>query len=95
MKETLRPFPPAPAILRILTKAVVMDGVEIPAGTRVCVSMMLMHRNPELYPEPDKFDPERFNKDNSQDRVLLSMLLSLLDPETVLDKMLLPMRSRY
>ncbi|KAK7093858.1 hypothetical protein V1264_007543 [Littorina saxatilis] len=68
IKETLRLYPPAPGIVRILTKDVTMDGVEVPSGTRVGVLLILMHRNPEIFPDPDQFQPDRFTKANSQAR---------------------------
>jgi Cytochrome P450 len=37
-----------------------IGGYELPAGVTVAPNIYLAHRNPEVYPEPDRFLPERF-----------------------------------
>lgn len=37
-----------------------LQGYHIPAGYDVGMSTWVMHRNAELWPEPDRFDPERW-----------------------------------
>ncbi len=39
-------------------------GWELPAGTNIAPSIYLLHRRPDLYPEPDAFRPERFLGDD-------------------------------
>ncbi|KAH8795059.1 cytochrome P450 [Hyaloscypha sp. PMI_1271] len=36
------------------------NGYTVPKGTIVGMSIYLMHRDPDIFPEPDKFDPERW-----------------------------------
>ncbi|KAL9708002.1 hypothetical protein quinque_011520 [Culex quinquefasciatus] len=55
ISETLRMYPPAAVIFRTATK----DYPETPIN----ISVLGIHRDPELYPDPMKFDPERFNPD--------------------------------
>lgn len=64
--ETLRKFPPAGTIQRMCNKKYTIPetGTVIEYGTRVFVSVLGLHRDPEYYPEPDKFDPERFSDEN-------------------------------
>uniref|UniRef100_T1J576 Cytochrome P450 n=1 Tax=Strigamia maritima TaxID=126957 RepID=T1J576_STRMM len=68
IKETLRLFPSVPEIGRHLTSDVLIDGVKVPAGTGIGVIPLLLHRNPTVFPEPDKFDPDRFLPENTQNR---------------------------
>ncbi|HVY96099.1 MAG TPA: cytochrome P450 [Solirubrobacterales bacterium] len=60
IQETLRLRPVIVLVIRKLTEPVELGGYEIPAGARVTPSIYLIHRDPEIYPEPDRFLPERF-----------------------------------
>jgi cytochrome P450 len=60
IQETLRLRPVISIVLRRLTGPVEIGGYELPAGVSVAPSIYLVHRNPEIYPEPDRFLPERF-----------------------------------
>jgi cytochrome P450 len=58
--EALRLYPPAWVITRRALDDDVVDGVAVPAGTLVVLSPWLLHRRPESWPDPLRFDPERF-----------------------------------
>src|SRR5262249_20547169 len=45
---------------RKFTASVEIGGYELPAGVTVAPSVYLVHRDPEVYPEPERFLPERF-----------------------------------
>ncbi len=60
IQETLRLRPVIAIVIRRLTEPVEIGGYELPAGVSVTPSIYLVHRNPEIYPEPDRFLPERF-----------------------------------
>lgn len=60
VKETLRLRPVIPAVARRLTAPMCIGGVRLPAGVTVAPSIYLMHRRPEIYPDPKSFQPERF-----------------------------------
>jgi cytochrome P450 len=60
IQETLRLRPVISVVLRKLTEPVEIGGYELPAGITVAPSVYLAHRNPEVYPEPQRFLPERF-----------------------------------
>jgi cytochrome P450 family 135 len=60
IQETLRLRPVISIVVRRLTEPVEIGGWELPAGVAVTPSIYLVHRNPEIYPEPDRFRPERF-----------------------------------
>lgn len=49
-----------PILVRKAAKPFVAEAYEIPAGDLVCISPILAHLNPEAFPEPDRFDPDRF-----------------------------------
>jgi cytochrome P450 len=60
IQETLRLRPVIVLVIRRLTEPVEIGGYELPAGASVNPCIHLIHRNPEIYPEPDAFLPERF-----------------------------------
>ncbi|MDQ3726401.1 MAG: cytochrome P450 [Actinomycetota bacterium] len=60
IQETLRLRPVIVIVLRRLTESVELGGYELPAGVSVAPSIHLIHRDPQIYPEPERFLPERF-----------------------------------
>lgn len=60
MHEALRLSPPVPFSPRVAVVDVVIDGVPVPAGTGVAAASMTLHRHPDWWSEPDRFDPDRF-----------------------------------
>jgi cytochrome P450 len=58
-REALRMYPPVWILGRRLLRDVELSGVKLKRGTVVLVSMAVLHRRPKLYPEPDRFDPDR------------------------------------
>ena len=60
VQETLRLRPVIVIVIRRLTEPVELGGYRLPAGASVTPCIHLIHRDPEIYPEPDRFLPERF-----------------------------------
>jgi cytochrome P450 len=58
--ESLRLRPVVPLAGRRLAEDLVTDDLELPAGTDVTAAIWLTHTDPELYPDPFAFRPERF-----------------------------------
>lgn len=62
-KETLRLIPPVPGINRRNIRAFTFMGYDIPAGTSVGINPLFTHYMPDVWPEPDRFDPLRFTEE--------------------------------
>jgi cytochrome P450 len=60
IKETLRLRPVVPAVARKLMVPMQFGGWNLPAGVNIAPSIYLLHRRPDLYPDPTAFQPERF-----------------------------------
>lgn len=58
--ESLRLRPVLPVVARFLEKPVTLGPYHLPPGTVVCPCIYLTHRRPDLYPEPERFMPERW-----------------------------------
>ncbi|KAH8419833.1 hypothetical protein KR009_003099 [Drosophila setifemur] len=63
IKESLRLYPSVPMIGRHINEDIVLDGKLIPANTDVVILIYNAQRDPDYFPEPDKFDPERFSSE--------------------------------
>ncbi|KAH9515376.1 Cytochrome P450 3A8 [Bulinus truncatus] len=68
INETIRLAPPAFFINRKCVEDVDIQGVHIPKDMIVGVPVYAVHTDPEIYPDPDKFDPERFTPENKASR---------------------------
>ncbi|PVD25687.1 hypothetical protein C0Q70_13346 [Pomacea canaliculata] len=64
LKETLRCFPPAPLVTRIAAETTTIKDVTIQAGTSVGVSICSIMQDDQIFPEPSKFLPERFDNED-------------------------------
>ena len=60
IKETLRLYPPIHLGSRIAATDIQFREYTFPVGTRVMYSIYLTHRRPEDWPDPQRFDPDRF-----------------------------------
>jgi cytochrome P450 len=60
VKETLRLRPILPLVARKLVEPMEIGGHALPAGATVAPCIYLMHRRPDVYPDPRAFRPERF-----------------------------------
>jgi cytochrome P450 len=60
IKETLRLRPVVSIVLRRLTEPMQIGEWLLPAGASIVPCIYLVHRRPDIYPEPDRFLPERF-----------------------------------
>jgi cytochrome P450 len=67
-KEALRLKPPVPSIPRRAVRDFTFKGFAIPAGTGVGVNPLFTHHMPEIWPEPETFDPLRFTEEAQRNR---------------------------
>lgn len=68
LKEGERLYPPAPFIYRGVVEEVEFAGYRIPPGWTITLSPLLSHRLPEIYAEPEQFNPDRFAAPREEDR---------------------------
>ena len=60
IKETLRLTPIIPMVGRVLGKPMTIGGIDLPTGAVALACIYLVHRRADLWPEPLRFDPNRF-----------------------------------
>ena len=66
--EAMRLAPPVPSIPRRAVRELEFMDLRIPAGTRVTVNPLFTHYMPEIWPEPERYDPTRFSSGVSRGR---------------------------
>jgi cytochrome P450 len=64
LRESLRLCPPAPTGTRLACRDIEVGGYRVPKGTMLVVGRMAVQRDPGLWDDPLKFDPDRFSPDN-------------------------------
>ncbi|BET03464.1 cytochrome P450 [Nesidiocoris tenuis] len=75
--ETLRLFPPVPIISRELDQDLPLSSrpdLTIPAGCTVVIGTYKVHRRPDLYPDPETFNPDHFLPENAASRHYYSFI---------------------
>ncbi|XP_070493748.1 probable cytochrome P450 6a13 [Chironomus tepperi] len=68
VNEALRKYPPIPIPMRKCRTTYKVPGTElvIPDGTIIQINLYSLQRDPEYFPDPEKFDPERFSDENAR-----------------------------
>ncbi|XP_060535691.1 cytochrome P450 6a2-like [Cylas formicarius] len=74
--ESLRMYPPSGLLLRKCTKTYKVPDSDaiIEKGTQVFVPVMAVQRDPDIYPDPDTFNPENFSEENKAKREQISWM---------------------
>lgn len=103
IKETLRIMPSVPFIGRTLTEDMYLDNCLVPAGSNIIISVYSLHNDPKLFPEPEKFNPERFDPNNTHKpfsyipfsaggRNCIGQRFAMLELKTVISKLIMNYR---
>ena len=97
IRESLRIRTSLPFVVRLTKRAFVAGGREYPPGVVLCPCSHLVHRREDLYPEPERFRPERFIERRfaanewfpfgGGNRVCLGMAFALYEMKVVLGTM--------
>ena len=66
--ESLRMYPATPVIFRKVANSFDFAGYRIPAGKSLFVATSVTHRLPEFFPDPDRFDIDRYLPDRAEHR---------------------------
>jgi cytochrome P450 len=67
-KEAMRMKPPVPSLPRRATRDFSFGGYDIPAGTLVGINPLFTHHMPQIWPDPETFDPSRFTDEAQRGR---------------------------
>jgi cytochrome P450 len=63
-KESLRLYPPAYIIARCAVRTLELGEYTLRPGTNIGISPYTLHRNPTSFPDPERFDPDRWTPEN-------------------------------
>ncbi|CAI8046134.1 Cytochrome P450 3A29 [Geodia barretti] len=68
IQETLRLRPPTPMIIRHCEADIELERHTLPKGADVYIPTFLVHKSPDLWPQPYRFDPGRFSNEERMKR---------------------------
>lgn len=60
IQEAMRMYPPSWLVPRTTTRHTRLGGYDLRAGTTVMISQYVLHHDPDVFPEPHRFDPDRW-----------------------------------
>ncbi|MEQ1670882.1 MAG: cytochrome P450, partial [Hyphomicrobium sp.] len=60
LKESMRLYPPVPAMTRVNTAATELGGIALAHPTLIVIPVYAVHRHKTLWDDPNRFDPDRF-----------------------------------
>ncbi|MCY4635754.1 MAG: cytochrome P450 [Acidobacteria bacterium] len=66
--ETMRVYPLGPAVPRVVANSFEFAGYAVPAGERVLIGIALPHRMAEHFPDPERFDIDRYTHERAEHR---------------------------
>ncbi len=105
IKESMRVLPPVPWNGRVTSQPTELGGYTLPAGTEVFVSIYQTHHMPEVYPEPERFNPKRwegfeptmfeYNPFSAGSRICIGAGFAMLEIKIVLAMLLQKYRLQY
>ncbi|MCY3567345.1 MAG: cytochrome P450 [Chloroflexi bacterium] len=67
IKEVLRVYPVVPVSMRKVSNTAVVEGYELPVGTHVYIAQSASHYMNDVFPEPERFDIDRYLPDRQED----------------------------
>jgi cytochrome P450 len=67
-KEAMRMKPPVPSIPRRAVRDFTFKGFAMPAGTLIGINPLFTHHMPDIWPDPETFDPMRFTDEAQRNR---------------------------
>lgn len=89
IKESLRLYPSVPTIMRIASGDIkTFTGYTIPKGTNIYIPIFQLHRSPNIWENPDMFDPDRFLPENSSKRHPYSFIPFSAGPRNCIGKLI-------
>nr|CAD7196161.1 unnamed protein product [Timema douglasi] len=76
LDETMRKYPPVPSLERQCTKSFTFPGTNhvVEKGSNIFIPVYAIHRDPNHYPDPERFDPDRFTEEGKKSRHRFSYL---------------------
>jgi len=80
IEESLRIYPPAWAVSRTPSEEDEIGGFRVPKRSLVFLSQWVTHRHPEFWPDPERFDPDRFTPEASATRPRFAHFPFLMGP---------------
>ncbi|MBV6624380.1 MAG: cytochrome P450 [Rivularia sp. (in: Bacteria)] len=105
IKESMRVLTPVPWNARITSQATELGGYELPKGTEVFVSIYQTHHLPEIYSQPEKFNPQRwetfeptmfeYNPFSAGSRICIGAGFAMMEIKIVLSMLLQKYRLEY
>jgi cytochrome P450 len=82
LREAMRLYPPGPYGARETTEDLELGEYTVPAGTTIFYPFWAVHMNPDYWPDPQVFDPERFTAEASANRPRLAYIPFGLGPRS-------------